>query len=119
MSGGGDRERSGGGGDRRGSASAMPSWKAQSIAFRQAMKAARQISQVEAKSKATGIPLHVLLKDVPPPSYHSGGGGVGGSDFNAGPDPSYLQCPTCGRSFNQKAGERHIPQVRKSQLRRN
>lgn len=27
-------------------------------------------------------------------------------------DPSYLQCPHCNRSFNEKAGERHIPQCR-------
>lgn len=24
-------------------------------------------------------------------------------------DPSYVQCPTCGRSFSEKAAERHIP----------
>ena len=26
-------------------------------------------------------------------------------------DPSFIPCPHCGRSFNQRAGERHIPQV--------
>ena len=27
-------------------------------------------------------------------------------------DPSFLQCPHCSRSFNEKAGERHIPLCR-------
>ena len=56
------------------------------MAFRNAMKAARQVSQ----AIATGAPL-------PPPSYSA-------------PDPSLIPCPTCGRRFSQKAGERHIPQ---------
>ena len=25
------------------------------------------------------------------------------------PDPSFIPCPHCGRSFNQKAADRHIP----------
>lgn len=61
-------------------------WKQDSNAFREAMKAARQVS----KALATGAPL-------PPPTYSA-------------PDPSMLPCPHCGRRFSQKAGERHIPQ---------
>jgi hypothetical protein len=83
----------------------MPKWKADSNAFRQAMRNARMVSRAEKESKATGVPLHLLL----PP-----GGGRGGSQMGGGApqvDPSFMQCPHCGRSFNQKAGERHIPQV--------
>jgi hypothetical protein len=69
-----------GGGDK-------PSWKVASEQFRQAMKAAREVS----KAIATGAPL-------PPPSLPSA------------PDPSLMPCPHCGRRFSQKAGERHIPQ---------
>lgn len=61
-------------------------WKQQSEAFREAMKAARQVS----KAIATGAPL-------PPP-------------VASAPDPSLMPCPHCGRRFNARAGERHIPQ---------
>jgi hypothetical protein len=61
-------------------------WKQDSLAFRQAMRAARQVTQ----AIATGAPL-------PPPTYSA-------------PDPSLIPCPHCGRRFSQKAGERHIPQ---------
>jgi hypothetical protein len=50
------------------------------------MKAAREF----AKAKAEGKPL-------PPP-------------VASAPDPSLVPCPHCGRTFNQKAAERHIPQ---------
>ena len=68
------------------SSNSTAKWKQDSNAFRDAMRAARQVS----KAIATGAPL-------PPPTYSA-------------PDPSMMQCPTCGRRFNQKAGERHIPQ---------
>jgi uncharacterized Zn-finger protein len=64
----------------------LPAWKAQSIAFREAMKAARNYS----KAVESGAPL--------PPVQASA------------PDPSLIPCPHCGRRFSQKAGERHIPQ---------
>jgi len=48
----------------------MPKWKIDSMRFRSAMRAARQVSQAEKKSKATGIPLHILL----PPSSDSSRG---------------------------------------------
>eukprot|EP01038_Epipyxis_sp_PR26KG_P007238 gene7238-9869_t len=94
------------------SQNSLPKWKADSLSFRQAMRAARAVTQAEKKSKATGIPLHILL----PPS--SSGRGRSEYDDNGSGyyeptiDPSYIQCPTCGRSFNQKAGERHIPQCK-------
>jgi uncharacterized C2H2 Zn-finger protein len=60
-------------------------WKDQSKAFREAMKAARQVTQ----AIAAGAPL-------PPPVISA-------------PDPSLIPCPHCGRRFNEKAAERHIP----------
>lgn len=63
-----------------------PKWKEQSNAFREAMKAARQVTV----ALATGAPL-------PPPKMSA-------------PDPSLIPCPHCGRSFNERAAERHIPQ---------
>ncbi len=87
----------------------MPKWKAESLAFRQAMRNAKLVSKAEQHSKATGIPLHKLLPAAGSGGYGSGfGGGDGGG---GGVDPSYLRCPHCDRSFSQKAGERHIPQV--------
>lgn len=61
-------------------------WKEQSNAFREAMKAARQVT----KAIASGGPL---------PEY-----------VPSAPDPSLIPCPHCNRRFNQKAAERHIPQ---------
>lgn len=61
-------------------------WRADSEAFRDAMKAARAMT----KALETGGPL---------PEY-----------VPSAPDPSLVPCAHCGRSFNQKAAERHIPQ---------
>ena len=61
-------------------------WKADSDAFRAAMKAARDYT----KAKATGAPL-------PPP-------------VASAPNPHLMPCPHCGRSFSEQAGLRHIPQ---------
>jgi ribosomal protein L37AE/L43A len=80
---------------------ATPKWKADSSALRQAMKAARQVSLAQKKSLETGIPLTQLL---PAPTAAS-----------AAADPiydTYVQCPTCGRKYNQTAGARHIPQCK-------
>jgi uncharacterized C2H2 Zn-finger protein len=60
-------------------------WKNESNAFRESMKAARQIT----KAIASGAPL-------PPP-------------VASAPDSSLVQCPHCSRRFNEKAAERHIP----------
>ena len=113
--------------------SSLPKWKADSLSFRQAMRMAKAVSLAEKQSKATGVPLHMLLpanKSMGPrqqgsnsKSYASGqsNGGSGSSnigyeDFSDGygygaVDPSFIKCPHCGRHFNQRAGERHIPQV--------
>eukprot|EP01036_Dinobryon_divergens_P022146 gene22146-30382_t len=61
-------------------------WKEQSEAFRAAMKAAKEFN----KAVATGAPL-------PPPVISA-------------PDSSLIPCPHCGRRFNDKAADRHIPQ---------
>ncbi|KAJ1421019.1 hypothetical protein B484DRAFT_452891 [Ochromonadaceae sp. CCMP2298] len=63
-----------------------PKWRSQSNAFREAMSAARNI----AEAIASGAPL-------PPPIAST-------------PDPSLVPCPHCGRNFNEKAADRHIPQ---------
>jgi len=59
-------------------------WKQDSIAFREAMRGAREY---EAAVDA----------GMPPPMRESIA------------DPTYVQCPTCTRRFSQTAGERHIP----------
>jgi hypothetical protein len=74
----------------------IPKWKSKSAAFREAIKLARQVTLAEQKSKETGIPLHELLP---------------ASAMNYEKPADYVQCPTCGRSFNENAGARHIPQV--------
>ena len=64
-----------------------PDWKKKSEEFRATMRAARQVDSV---LKAGGT-----AKDLPPPTYS---------------DNSHLTpCPHCGRRFNEKAAERHIP----------
>ena len=60
-------------------------WKAESESFRQAMRAGKQVSQ----ALATGGPMPEQVASAP--------------------DPSLVPCPNCGRSFNEKAAERHIP----------
>ena len=70
------------------SSNSKEKWKAESQQFREAMRAARMAS----KAIANGTPL-------PPPTISQ-------------PDPSFIPCPHCGRTFNQKAGERHIPQCK-------
>ena len=63
-------------------------WKADSEMFRAAMKAGKAVSSAIASGSA--LPEHV-------PSA---------------PDPSLVPCPSCGRTFNEKAAERHIPQCK-------
>ncbi len=72
-------------------------WRVKSENFRNAMKLARTVARAEQRSKATGIPLHHLM----PSTTHD--------------DPiydTYIECPTCGRKFSEKAGTRHIPQCK-------
>lgn len=92
---------SAGGTSRGGNAGNLPKWKAESLQFREAMRQARMISAAESQAKATGKPLHMLL---PPVSQRQT------AMDSMQTNPGYIQCPHCSRSFNQKAGERHIPQ---------
>eukprot|EP00798_Chlamydomonas_sp_ICE-L_P001150 gene1150-3714_t len=64
-------------------------WKMQSDQLRQAMKASRMIEDAKAK----GIDIRKL--DFGPP----------GDDEN----DDRVPCPHCGRKFNAKAADRHIP----------
>lgn len=100
-----------GGGEPR---QAIPKWKLDSMKFRMAMKAAREVSRAEKQSKETGVPLHLLLPAKPSRSSMSGygDGGYGNTSGDYDDPPDGLRCPTCGRTFNQKAGERHIPQCK-------
>lgn len=61
-------------------------WKADHEQFQNALKAAKAYS--DAKEKGEPLPLPVM----------------------SAPDPSLIPCPHCGRRFNEKAAERHIPQ---------
>jgi hypothetical protein len=74
-------------------------WKAESNAFRAAIRAARQVSRAEQQAKATGVPLRDLLP-APRPAEE---------------DPiyaTYVTCPHCNRKYNQTAGARHIPKCK-------
>jgi rubrerythrin len=62
------------------------SWRHQSGALREAMRAARE----HTKAAKSGKPLG---PSVASPDQHAG----------------FIRCPTCGRTFNEKAAERHIP----------
>lgn len=84
---------SGGAGGGGGGGGGESKWKQQSEAFRAALKAAKQYTQ----AKESGGPL-------PPP-------------VASAPDPSLIPCPHCGRRFNEKAADRHIPQCQKIQAK--
>jgi uncharacterized C2H2 Zn-finger protein len=62
-------------------------WKQQSSALREAMKQSRMVAKYQKEGR-----LHELPAMAP-----------------AAVDPSFVPCPHCGRSFNQKAAARHIP----------
>ncbi|XP_026725769.1 serine/arginine repetitive matrix protein 1 isoform X1 [Trichoplusia ni] len=62
-------------------------WRQKHEEFIQAIRAAKQ---VQAHINAGG-----KLSDLPPPPPSE--------------NPDYVQCPHCGRRFNQQAAERHIP----------
>ena len=62
-------------------------WAAQSNALRQAMKANRDFE----RAKKAGVPIdQIPVANVP--------------SMNEG----FIPCPHCGRTFNEKAGKRHI-----------
>lgn len=69
----------------RGGGAGYSKWRQQSEEFREAMRAMRR-------------------------GGGGGGGGGGMSSYKPSkPDPSLVQCPYCGRRFNQIAADRHIP----------
>ena len=63
----------------------VPKWKADREQFRAALKAGKEYSQAAAEGK----PLPPVMASAP--------------------DPTLIPCPHCGRRFNDKAAERHIP----------
>ena len=65
-------------------------WKSQSNALRQAMKQSRMVTKYQKEGR---------LDELPPME-------------STGPDPSFVPCPHCGRTFNEKAAERHIPRCK-------
>lgn len=68
----------------------VPKWKQKSLAFRQAILAAKAAGgDSEARVKA----------DIIQQKLDAVGGGA---------DPDMTRCPHCGRTFNREAGERHI-----------
>eukprot|EP01023_Acetabularia_acetabulum_P047817 TRINITY_DN5041_c0_g2_i3.p1 TRINITY_DN5041_c0_g2~~TRINITY_DN5041_c0_g2_i3.p1 ORF type:complete len:467 (-),score=81.56 TRINITY_DN5041_c0_g2_i3:1644-3044(-) len=64
-----------------------PKWKQQSESLRQAMSSQRKIQQALARGED--------IRNIP--------------HVPSAPDPSLILCPHCGRRFNEKAAERHIP----------
>jgi uncharacterized C2H2 Zn-finger protein len=74
-----------GGGDRPIQGERAAKWKEQSVQLREAMKMARMAKQAQ----ETGAPMPDFVPSAP--------------------DPSLVRCPHCGRSFNERAAERHIP----------
>lgn len=73
----------------------VPKWKAQSLAFRQAILAAKGASgDPEAAKKAAEIQKQLNAASL------ASGGNVMESDM--------VKCPHCGRTFNEEAGQRHI-----------
>jgi len=70
-------------------AQAVPKWKQKSLAFRQAILAAKAASGDEAAQMKADIIQQKL-------------------DAVGGANSDMTQCPHCGRTFNKEAGERHI-----------
>lgn len=62
-------------------------WRKKHEEFIQAIRAAKQVQAHLARGGK--------LSDLPPPPPSE--------------NPDYIQCPHCGRRFNQQAAERHIP----------
>lgn len=72
----------------------VPKWKAESLAFRQAILAAKGAGgDEEAQQKANELQQELgAIKEA------------AGDEV----DPDMLKCPHCGRTFNKEAGERHV-----------
>jgi hypothetical protein len=78
----------GGGGSAGASGGAGKDWKRESEALRDAIRNAREVTTA-------------IKEGGPLPAYQP-----------SGPDPSLIPCPHCGRRFNKKAADRHIPQCK-------
>ncbi|CAE7457839.1 zc2hc1a [Symbiodinium pilosum] len=69
----------------------VPKWKAQSLAFRQAILAAKGASgDPEAARKAEELQKELIAANP------------------SGMESDMVRCPHCGRTFNKEAGQRHI-----------
>lgn len=77
------------------------SWRSKSNAFRVALKQARRVTRAEQLAKETGLSVASFL--VPPTAEEQ----WLMDQANSGGD--MIECANCLRSFNKKAGERHIP----------
>ena len=77
-------------------ANKMPKWKRDHAAFQAAVKAGRQVQQAMADG--------VALADLPPPPSND-------------EMDDRIACPHCGRKFNEKAAERHIPKCNSIQAK--
>jgi hypothetical protein len=77
-------------------------WRNKSNSFRAAISYARRVAQAEYLAKKTGQHIDNFL--VPPTAEEQ-------KHLNAGNEEngSNVLCTTCGRRFNSKAAERHIP----------
>jgi len=81
-------------------------WKEESKQFREAMKANRLMAKAEKEGKSATFYLDQEAA--------KGGGGMGGGGAPSVPS-NYVNCPHCGRNFNEKAGARHIPKCKDMQ----
>ena len=105
------------------------SWKAKSSAFQEAMKAGREINKAMKEGRSLkdlpSMPSRcdhaaILARRSPPlmPSRlcscctRDTPLPCSSSFACSEPDPSLVPCPHCGRSFNEKAAERHIPRCK-------
>jgi hypothetical protein len=97
MTAGGDED---GIGSRNSMSKSEARWRSQSVAFREAIRTAREATAAERHAEAAGKPLSTVLPQA---------------DVSSPDDPAYddyVQCPHCGRKFNQAAAFKHIPKCK-------
>ena len=93
-----------GGIDHDSALSSLPKWKLQSMAFREAVRAARKLPSQENCG---------LSRNSGPSINRSTQMRVTQMARMTGFTPSdYIFCPSCNRSFNEQAAARHIPQCK-------
>lgn len=78
-------------------AKAVPKWKRESDALKQAMRSARAYTVEQKTGKK---PKGAAFEAAPAP-----------------PDPDLVECPHCGRRFREEAAERHIAHCKNSKTR--